>query len=134
MSMVSHSARDSMPMEVFDPSSTLERLNDDTELFAELVEMFFEDCPVLIAEVRQAVNQNDAHELKRAAHLLRGAIGNFSVSTAYQAARTLEFMGHTSKMEGAASAVNTLETETSRLVTALKRFISTSAFQKNRTA
>jgi len=122
-----------MSAEFFDPTSALDRINHDTRLFAELVEMFLEDCPALINEVRQAVHQNDARELKRAAHLLRGAIGNFSVSTAYETAKSLESMGQTNNMQDAFVAVSTLERETSRLATALEQFVSNTALSTNRT-
>ena len=67
----------------------LELVRGDAALLRELIGMFLEDCPQQVGNIRAAVRQRDAAGLRSAAHLLRGAIGNFGSSAAYEAARSL---------------------------------------------
>jgi len=100
----------------------LELVRGDAALLRELIGMFLEDCPQQMANIRTAVREHDAAGLRSTAHLLRGAIGNFGLSAAYEAARTLEAMGRDGRLDKADACFATLETEVARLQTALAEF------------
>src|SRR5437016_3103826 len=71
----------------------LERVGGDEELLREIAGLFLEDYPSLITQIEQAVANNDAHNLERAAHSLKGSIANFGSDPAYQASLELEQIG-----------------------------------------
>ena len=54
------------------------------------MEMFLESLPEHLTEIRSAVARRDDRTLVRAAHAVKGAVGNFATGTAYAAARRLE--------------------------------------------
>ena len=108
----------------FDPTTVLERFGADMSLFAELVDIFLEDYPPLVCEIRRAIYENDANKLKLAAHTLRGAIGNFTVGRPYDVARQLESMAQTKDLKVAENILDALVQQTDQLAMALKRCVS----------
>ncbi len=82
----------------------LERVGGDEELLREIAVLFLEDCPSLMTKIDQAVNANDATNLERAAHSLKGSVANFGSDAAYQAAFDLEQIGRSKNMEQAREA------------------------------
>ena len=56
----------------------LARLGGDETLLHEIVQMYFEDYPVLLSHVERAIATNSASSLTQAAHDLKGLISNFS--------------------------------------------------------
>jgi PAS domain S-box-containing protein len=76
-----------------DFSALLARTEGDPELAGELIEIFIEDCPQLLAAIREAIEQNDSVALDRAAHTTNGAICHFSRGSAAKAALRLQQMG-----------------------------------------
>jgi len=65
-----------------------DRLGGDREVVAELVDIFLEDAPALLAEVSAA--GEDLPRLRRAAHTLKGACGNMSARAACEIAGRLQ--------------------------------------------
>lgn len=90
-----------MSQEVFDPEAALEQMGGDRELLMELVEVFFEDLPERLREIEAALAAADAEALHRAAHTLKGAVGNFVARASYEAALELEHLGKGGDVQGA---------------------------------
>ena len=105
--------------EVLDRAVLMERVGGDLGLLQEIAGLFRQDCPRLLSEIRSAVIGADAPALERAAHTLKGCVGNFAAEAAYQAALRLEKMGRARELEGAATACETLEDEVARFEQAL---------------
>ena len=101
--------------DALDRAALLERLEGDAELLAEIVGVFLEDCPRLVASIREAVARGDARLLERAAHTLKGSVGNFGVSAAAAAALRLEQMGRQGELAQAGEACAALDREIERL-------------------
>lgn len=76
----------------------LERLGGDEELLREVARLFLEEYPVLLDELRQAVEVLDAEAIQRASHSLKGSVANFGADNAYNAAFALEMMGRTGNL------------------------------------
>jgi len=100
---------------VLDRAALLERLEGDAELLAEMVGALLEDCPRLVASIREAVARGDARLLERAAHTLKGSVGNFGASAAAAAALRLEQMGRQGELAQAGEACTALDREIERL-------------------
>ncbi len=93
----------------------LERIDEDMEFLAETVEMFNEDGPQLLSEIRDAVARQDGTALATSAHTFKGMAASFSAIAAVDAARALEMMGTNSDFTGAREALSRLENEADRL-------------------
>jgi CheY-like chemotaxis protein len=105
---------------VFDKPSFLSRLDGDELLGREIVEMFLQECPKLLQNVHAAAEQRNASLLERAAHALKGSVGDIAAPQAYEAARTLEQMAREGKLENAGAALMSLESALDRLVRELR--------------
>jgi HPt (histidine-containing phosphotransfer) domain-containing protein len=77
----------------FDMAAALERVDGDRELLKELAGLFLGECPQRMGEIRQAIYQKDGPRLQRAAHYLKGSVGNLGAHQAYEAAARLELAG-----------------------------------------
>src|SRR6266849_2996371 len=103
------------PDGVLDGTALLAQVEGDTELLAELVMIFLQDCPRLVGAVREAVARGDARALERAAHTLKGTVSNFAAPAATAAALRLEQMGREGNLAQAGEACAALEAEIERL-------------------
>jgi two-component system, sensor histidine kinase and response regulator len=86
----------------------LERMGGDEELLREVAQLFLEEYPTLVDEIRAAASVNDADALQRAAHSLKGSVSNFGAESVYHAAFTLEHMGRKGDLSGAAPSIDNL--------------------------
>jgi CheY-like chemotaxis protein len=100
---------------VFDKSGFLARLEGDELLGSEIIAMFLQECPRLLEGVRQATEQRNASLLERAAHALKGSVGDIAAPQAFDAARILEQLAREGKFEGVGAALKTLEVALDRL-------------------
>jgi two-component system sensor histidine kinase/response regulator len=105
---------------VFDREQVLSNLGDDEDLLAQLMVMYSEDEPRLLAEVEAAVKAGDADALHGNAHALKGAVSNFCASRAQAKAQQLERMGRERKLGNASTALAELKHELAALSEAFK--------------
>jgi len=84
----------------------MRRLHGDRELYRQFVEVFDEDAPRLIQDLRDANTTGDAKKLSRAAHSLRGLAVNLGADTVQRLAAQLEAQGDGGDLH---SAVNTFD-------------------------
>ncbi|BCS98668.1 hypothetical protein DSLASN_43000 [Desulfoluna limicola] len=86
----------------FDMSLAMETVLNDESIFCEIADIFLQDLPVNLEKIERSVTEKDAHALERAAHSLKGAVGNFGAAKAYEAAHRLEVLGKQKRLEMAA--------------------------------
>jgi PAS domain S-box-containing protein len=104
----------------FDPGAALKRVDGDRELLREVANLFFEDTPRLLAEVRNAIQRGDGKALERSAHTLKGSVGNFGARTAFEAAFSLEQMGRNGDFARASEVFIQLDRQVTLLIPALE--------------
>jgi PAS domain S-box-containing protein len=97
----------------------VKQMEGDVDLLKEIAEMFLEESPVLMDRMRQATAEGDCKKLERAAHTIKGSVGNFAAKPAFDAAQKLENLGRDGDMNHAVEAFKTLEREIERLKPAL---------------
>jgi two-component system sensor histidine kinase/response regulator len=68
----------------------LERVEGDEELLVEMIQLFLDDAPRLMAAMQAALDQGDMPVLERSAHSMKGAAGNLSAHITVAAAAQLE--------------------------------------------
>jgi len=104
---------------VLDREAALARAGGDLPLLQELAGLFRETSPGLMAEIRRAIDGQDADGLRSAAHTLKGSVGNFSARRAFDAAANMEAIGAQKTLERAAGLWAVLDRELARLNQAL---------------
>ena len=110
---------ESVADEIFDMSAALELMDGDRELLHEMAQLFLEEAPRLISGVEDALEKHDCETLERAAHSLKGSVGNFGARKAYEAARVVEYAARDGEEETAREAMETLRDAMTRLIPAL---------------
>jgi HPt (histidine-containing phosphotransfer) domain-containing protein len=99
---------DSPGAETLDRAAILERVEGDEELLKEIVQLFIEDCPRLVKQMRECLDAKDAPSLRMAAHTLKGSLSYFGPSKACALAFELEILGRDGNLVQAASVYETL--------------------------
>ena len=99
----------------FDRRAVLSRLDGDIELLGQLVEMFFQECPDYMSQIRSAIDDHDQDALRKSAHGLKGPVSTLSLTTALDAVLQLEGIGKSESMDGAQSVYDDLDRELERM-------------------
>jgi len=94
---------------VLDREAALSRVGGDGELLHEIAQIFLQDYPRSLAELRDAAGRGDTHGVERTAHGLKGAAANFGARPVVEAALIIEKMGHQQDLSGFSAALGTLE-------------------------
>jgi HPt (histidine-containing phosphotransfer) domain-containing protein len=97
--------------ERFDPESLWNRVDGDLDLLRELVELFVEEGPRMLAEIEMAIEVGSASDLEKASHKIKGSVLQFSARTAAAIALELEENGRLGSLAGAERLVKTLRQE-----------------------
>lgn len=69
---------------VFDYEDFLHRIDGDVDLLKEVIEIFLEDTPALLANLYAGIRSGDAEAVERAAHTLKGSAANISAKRLQQ--------------------------------------------------
>jgi PAS domain S-box-containing protein len=93
----------------FDPDAAAARLGGDRRLLREMLKIFLAECPVMVSNIRKAIDASDATALRHAAHALKGSVANFAAPRPFEAARRLEMLGINGDLAGALFAFERLE-------------------------
>jgi len=105
---------------VVDWRVALAAVDGDRELLRQVIEVVIEECPLLLAQVRQAVAQQDAPTLRRAAHTLKGSLRLFGPTPQGELAYQLEKMGAEGQLQEGPRLVDELAGQLSRLIAVLE--------------
>lgn len=87
-----------------DRALALERLGGDEELLQEVAQLFLDEYPVLMSDIRRAIETSNSNQLERAAHSLKGSVANFGSEAAWKAAFALEKLGREQQLAGVDTA------------------------------
>ncbi|MGE3538390.1 MAG: response regulator [Candidatus Tectimicrobiota bacterium] len=107
---------------VFDQRAALARVKGDSAMLQEIVGVFFEETPLLLLALREAIARDDATAIMRAAHSLKGTVSSFGATAARDAAFQVEMAGRSGDVRGAEGACIALEREIASLAHALAAF------------
>ena len=81
-----------LSLPVFDYDDFLERMDGDMDLLKEVIEIFLDDSPNLLAALRLALRSRDAAAMEKAAHTLKGAAANISAKRLQQLSNIMQEM------------------------------------------
>jgi CheY-like chemotaxis protein len=103
------------PDEILDRTQLSTLIEGDMELLQELIELFWDSCPQMLSEMQEAIAAQDSKSLTSSALTLKGSVGSFAATRAFEAALSLEQIGRAGDCSQAASALAKLEIELDRL-------------------
>jgi HPt (histidine-containing phosphotransfer) domain-containing protein len=106
-----------------DLTLALSRVGGDVALLREIAQIFLEQYPEILSEIRRAIASRDGPGLERAAHFLKGGVANFGARRASDAAFLLERIGRDGRWEDSAWALADLETALERLTPELTALV-----------
>ena len=110
---------DDVARAVFDLAAFERQTGGDASLRAEIVQMFLEDCPVRVEEIRAAVASGDAAALVSSAHALKGSAAYLSASIVRGRAADLERLGREQRLTDAPAILAQLDAAVAAVITAL---------------
>jgi PAS domain S-box-containing protein len=108
-----------------DQPRLMERMGGDVELLRELIDIFSQEWPKILAKMKDAVATNEPEVLQREAHTLKGSVGNFTADEAAKAATQVEAMAKRRDMAAAEEALAVLERELIRVSDSLAHIAGT---------
>ena len=102
--------------EQLDRVSLLERVEGDSNLLAEIIHLFIDDAPRLLAAMRGALQLGDMPALERSAHSMKGAASNLSAQFTAAIASHLEASAKAGNALSAQTYLKKLEGAVQRLL------------------
>jgi PAS domain S-box-containing protein len=108
------------PAYPFDAAELLARLCGDTELMADVIAAFLEDCPARLDAIARAIGGSHAEELRAEAHALKGSAANLSARALFEAAQSLEQIAAVSPLPPVEDAWRLLSAEAAHLMKVLR--------------
>jgi two-component system sensor histidine kinase/response regulator len=107
----------------------LGRFDGDSELLKELAGIFLQECPRMLDEIRAALGTADLRALARAAHTLKGSVGNFAMPGPWETAQRLELLANSGQLCGAQEIFHVLEQQIAQFNQILARHAAEPAHQ-----
>jgi two-component system, sensor histidine kinase and response regulator len=99
-----------------DENDLLLRVGGDREFLAELVDLFRQDIPKKMQNMKTALQQQDAPEVRREAHSLRGTLANLAASPAAASAAEIENAAETGDLNKARAVLGRFEPQLARAI------------------
>jgi HPt (histidine-containing phosphotransfer) domain-containing protein len=109
--------------ERFDPETLWNRVDGDLDLLRELVELFTEEAPRMLARIEEAIKHGSASDLEKASHKIKGSVLQFSAHAATAIALELEENARLGSIAGAEELLKKLRLEIDRLQQTLRAMV-----------
>lgn len=106
--------------EAIDIQKALSRLRGDREILTELAQCFLEDYPELLEQFKQSLSKDDAPEVRRAAHSLKGMAKTFDAQWTPRVALAVEQHAAAERLDEAAKLADELQAATAALADCLR--------------
>jgi len=105
--------------DVLNLSAAMAQIEGNSELFAEIAQMFLAQYPRLLAEIHQAFSASDCAVLTSAVHTLGSSAGQMGAGRALATARKLEEIGRQEELASVPEALAQLEADLALVESAL---------------
>ena len=109
---------------VLDQSRLLDQFGDEPDIIEELRDLFLDDFPQQLAKIRAGLDANDANQVARAAHSLKGASGTFGAERVYRVSLAMEQLAREGKLDGVTMGYDLLKEELEKVVDAIHQLNS----------
>jgi two-component system sensor histidine kinase/response regulator len=98
-----------------DAGTLLAGFGGNRKLLGEVIDLYLADTPRILDEARRALARRDAAALASSAHALKGSMGLFAQTGAYEAARRLERAARTGELDVLEATFAELDAEARKL-------------------
>ena len=115
---------DSSPV-LFDIEFSLRRLDGNHKLLADIIEIFNEDAPGIVRELKQELKNGDSTAVVKLAHALKGLFANFTKKGCFVTAQRIERAARTGNLQDAHAILSELEQFYSQLASELNEYLDT---------
>lgn len=95
--------------------------NGDGSIFTQLIDVFLDNSPKLLADAQSALTQHTSPQLARAAHTLKGSCSNFGAERLRDACQELETAAGISDLDHATTLLSQVEREFEYVRSALEK-------------
>ncbi len=106
-------------MDVIDWAALKDNCAGDESLMDEIIQLFRQEGPALLDDVRAAVQAGEPVAVRKTAHRLKGALVSLAAPRASAAAKDLELQGHENDLARASATLAELEREVGLLLVAV---------------
>ena len=114
----------SHPGDVVDFEAAKSRISGGPEAVKKLALTLMEECSKLLSELHQAMQDQDAATVERAAHTLKGSAGIFAAKRVVAAAERMEQIGRAGKIDEAGQMFPELQEEVDRLMESIESVLN----------
>jgi len=111
----------------FDEASLWDRVNEDSELLGDLLQIFTQEYPVMLQKLQVALEEKSPVEIARFSHKLKGSALQFSAQPVAGTAGRLEKMAQAGTLENADAVFGQLRNEIAELADGLRRMVQNRA-------
>jgi len=108
---------------VFDKIALLNRLDNDEKLCKELIEMFIEEVPVYVNNLKRFFKNNDISSVIHQAHTIKGASANVEAHGIKYWALKIEMAGTNNDFDRIYSYVKNFEGEFEKFKSAIENLV-----------
>jgi len=108
----------------WNPGNALARVEGDETLLRELIQLFLEDYPRTLQDLRTAIAEGDVRSLERHAHTIKGSAANFEAAPVVTAGLELETSGFRKDLTYVAPQMENLEAALAQLRGELEAFLT----------
>jgi len=115
---------DKTELQVLDRENLMNRVNGDLSLLKDLSDLYLEEYPQRLKDVRNAIKQSDFSTIRNAVHNLKGVYLNFGSDKAAEVAKEMEKLANSDDLEAISKMYNELEICSSELQNALESMIT----------
>ena len=110
-----------------DWTTALASTGGDRQLLGEIIEVFRGEAPRLLADLQQAVADQDADALRRAAHTIKGSLRMFGHQQAAAIAESIESSAHAGDLKDLDQPISSLQNQVANLMPELESFAAEQA-------
>jgi HPt (histidine-containing phosphotransfer) domain-containing protein len=96
-----------------------ELMGGESDLIAEIIDVFFDEAPTILDEMRSSFSDRNATDLRRSAHSLKTNSATFGATVLHDLCRRLEELGKAGDFDGAGELVEQCVAEYARVERAL---------------
>jgi CheY-like chemotaxis protein len=109
----------------WDRAQVLERVDGDERLLHDVMHIFLEETPALLAKLRAGITENRPEVVERAAHSLKGELGYLGIASISQKAGELEEMGRNKALQDVVERLQSFEADVAALVEEVRKAVAT---------
>jgi HPt (histidine-containing phosphotransfer) domain-containing protein len=118
-----HAGTDSPLSGVMDVEQALQRLGNDEDLLRDIIQIYLEDAPGMVRKIHAAVEEEDANNLQRSAHSLKGLASTLSAHEVVDVAYRLEHIAATRNLADAAKTAAEVDQRVDELSRAVQEYL-----------